>query len=75
MKNILTAVEGGLQSGVWLINDENSYVCINGKEIGKNGMVFYKIIFMIRKDIGNGTSGVPQLRFIMWILINLNLLT
>ena len=35
VKNVLTAVKDGVLSGVWLINDENSYVCINGKTCGK----------------------------------------
>ena len=32
VKNILAVVEGGMISGIKLINDENFYVCINGKK-------------------------------------------
>ena len=70
MKNILSAVEDGVLSGIQLINDKNFHVCINGNKSGKMGLFFIKLSLMKRKDIGNGTSGVPQLRFITWIQIN-----
>ena len=75
VKNILTAVKEGVLSGVQLINDENFYVCINGKKRGKLAFFFIKLYFMIRKDIVNGTTGVSQLRFITWIQIHLYLVT
>ena len=69
MKNILNAVKGVVLSGVQLINYENFYV-----NMDKRGF-FIKLSLTIRKDVGNGTSGVLQLRFIMWILIDLHLVT
>ena len=45
----ITAVKGGVLSGLQLINDENFYVCINGKKCGKKGNVLYKIIFDDKK--------------------------
>ena len=71
----LTAVEGGVVSGIRLINDENFYACINGENAEKMGLFSTKFSLMIRKDIGNGTSGVPELRFITLIQIDLYLVT
>ena len=59
-------------SGAWLINDENFYVCMNTKKVEKMELFFIKSYLMIRKDIENRTSSVPQIRFIMWIQINLH---
>ena len=42
---------------MWLINDENFYVCINGTKLEKMGLFFIKLSLMIRKNVGNGTSG------------------
>ena len=70
-----TAVKGGVLSGLWLINDENVYVCINGKNVEIMRLFFMKLSLMIRKDICYGSSGVPQLRFIIWIQIYLYLVT
>ena len=39
------------------------------------GLFFIKLSLMIREDVGNGTSGAPQLRFITWIQMNLYLVT
>ena len=49
VKNILTAVKGGVLSGVPLINDENFYVCISGRKWGNNGIILNKIIFDNKK--------------------------
>ena len=46
-----------------------------GKNVETMGLFFKKLSSMIRKDIGNGISGVPQSRFIMRIQINLHLVT
>ena len=59
-----TAVEGGVINGIRLMNDEDLYVCINEKNMEKMGLLFVKLFLMIRKNVGNGTSGVPQLRLI-----------
>ena len=75
VKSKLIPVEGGVLSGIMLINDESFYACINGKKVEKMGLFFIKLSLLIRKDIENGTSGVPQLRFIIWIQINLHLVT
>ena len=64
MKNIVTAVKGGVLSGVQLINKENfSMFALMGINVKTMGSFFIKLSLMIRKDIGNGTSGVPQLMF------------
>ena len=45
------------------------------EKCGKKGLFFIKLSLMIRKDIENGTSGVPQLRLTIWIQIDLHLVT
>ena len=52
VKSILTAVKGGVLSGVPLINEGNFYVCISGKNVQTMGSFFIKLSLIIRKDIG-----------------------
>ena len=56
------------------MNDETLYV-VSMEKCGKNKIVPYKIVYDDKKDMGYGTSGVPLLRFISWIKINLCLVT
>ena len=44
-----------------------------GKNVENMGLILIKLSFEIKKNVGNGTCGVPQLRFITWIQINLYL--
>ena len=52
-----------------------SMFALMGKNVEKIGFSFLKISLLIRKYIGSGTSGVPQLRIITWIQINIYLNT
>ena len=69
----LTAFEDEIISGIMMINNENLRIstCVL---MGKS-MILNKIIFEIKKNVGNGTSGESMVLFITWIQINLYLVT
>ena len=43
-----------------LIDNENFFACIDRTKHGKMGLNLIQLSSMMRKDVGNGTSGVPK---------------